>query len=248
MKKIRRLLRSIKPVRILYDEILTLRKLVRRRLYVSSKSEIEVTSNFHKLYYDSHHFGRAWAKTFWFGVPTLKCPLDMWIYQEIIYDLKPDVIIECGTAQGGSALFLASLSHLLGHGKVITIDIEDREGRPELERISYVRGSSTSEEIVEKVKSFIKDEDKVMVILDSDHTREHVLNELRMYSSFVTKGSYLIVEDTNLNGHPVVPDFGPGPMEAIEEFLKENKNFVVDRDKEHHYLTFNPKGFLRKIA
>ena len=86
-----------------------------------------------------------------------------------------------------------------------------------------------------------------MVILDSDHGKDHVLNELRTYSPFVTKGSYLIVEDTNINGHPVLHDFGPGPMEAVEDFLKENQNFTVDKSKEKFYLTFNPKGYLRKI-
>jgi len=85
-----------------------------------------------------------------------------------------------------------------------------------------------------------------MVILDSDHSKGHVLSELKIYSKFVTKGSYIIVEDTNINNHPVFPDFGPGPMEAVEEFLKENKDFSVDRSREKFYLTFNPKGFLQK--
>lgn len=86
-----------------------------------------------------------------------------------------------------------------------------------------------------------------MVILDSDHSKVHVLNELRIYSKLVTKGNYLIVEDTCINGHPVCQGFGPGPMEAVEEFLKENQDFVVDRTREKFYLTFNPKGGLRRI-
>jgi cephalosporin hydroxylase len=177
-------------------------------------------------------FGGTWADTYWLGVPVLKCPLDLWIYQEIIFEVKPDVIIECGTFRGGSALFLAHMCDLVNNGRIISIDIEYREDRPKHERITYLIGSSTSEEIVRKVKSLIRDRDKVMVILDSDHHKEHVLKELKIYSKFVTKGSYLIVEDTNINGHPVVPDFGPGPLEAVEEFLKENKNFVADRTKE----------------
>lgn len=148
---------------------------------------------------------------------------------------------------GGSALFLASMCDLVDNGKVATIDIECKEGRPTHRRITYLLGSSTSKEIVEQLRKLISDKDKVMVILDSDHHKEHVLSELRIYSEFITKGSYLIVEDTNINGHPVVPEFGPGPMEAADEFLKENKCFIVDRDKEKFYLTFNPNGFLRKM-
>jgi len=177
---------------------------------------------------------------------TRKCPLDLWIYQEIIFEVKPDVMIECGTANGGSALFLASMCDLVNNGKVITIDIEDKEGRPTHKRIKYLLGSSTSIEVVEQVRKLISDKDKVMVILDSDHSKGHVLSELKIYSKFVTKGSYIIVEDTNINGHPVFSDFGPGPMEAVEEFLKENKDFSVDRSREKFYLTFNPKGFLQK--
>ena len=85
-----------------------------------------------------------------------------------------------------------------------------------------------------------------MVDLDSDHKKDHVLQELKIWSPFVTTGNYLIVEDTDLNGHPVRPDYGPGPMEALEEFLKENKDFAVDQTREKFLLTFNPRGYLRK--
>ncbi len=86
-----------------------------------------------------------------------------------------------------------------------------------------------------------------MVVLDSDHSKENVLNELRMYDALVTENSYLIVEDTNINGHPALPEFGSGPMEAVEEFLKENKTFDVDKNKEKFFLTFNPRGYLKRI-
>ncbi len=88
----------------------------------------------------------------------------------------------------------------------------------------------------------------MLVILDSDHSKRHVLDELRTYSQFVGEGSYIIVEDTNVNGHPVLPEFGPGPMEAIQDFLKENKDFAVDGSKEKFYMTFNPKGYLRRVG
>ena len=201
---------------------------------------------FHVLFYDSQIFGKTWNNTFWLGTKTSKCPFDLWVYQEIIYDLQPDIIIECGTARGGSALYLASLCELIHNGIVITIDIVS-EARPQDNRVKYLTGSSTSGEIVGKVQDLIKDREKVMVILDSNHKKEHVLDELIIYSKFVSKNSYLIVEDTHLNNHPVLPEYGHGPMEAVTAFLKVNNDFEVDRKREKYYLTFNPNGFLRKI-
>ncbi len=202
-----------------------------------------VVDSFHRLYYESN----AFTRTSWLGVSALKCPLDLWIYQEIIHDLKPDLIIECGTASGGSALFLASICDLVGNGRVITIDIEDKPGRPQHPRITYLHGSSISPAILEQVKSAVAEEDRALVLLDSDHRKDHVLAELRAYSSFVTSGSYLIVEDTNIGGHPVAPEAGPGPMEAVDAFLAENSAFVIDEGKEKFFLTFNPRGYLKRI-
>ena len=171
----------------------------------------------------------------------------MWIYQEIFYEQKPDIIIECGTSYGGSALFLAKMCDIVENGRILTIDIIEEEERPEHNRIKYFKGSTTSNEIVEQVKKEIRKGDKVIALLDSDHRKTHVLNELRIYSNLVTKGSYLIVEDSNMNGHPVTPSSGPGPMEAVFEFLKENNDFEIDKSKEKFFMTFNPNGYLRKI-
>ncbi|MFH1943878.1 MAG: CmcI family methyltransferase [bacterium] len=231
----------------LKNELKTLRNIIYHRIYISRKTEKNNVDAFHKLYYDTHIFGKTWGNTFWLGIRARKCPLDLWVYQEIIFELKPDIIIECGTANGGGSLFLANMCDLIHHGEIITIDIEDKEGRPQHQRITYLLGSSISKEIVDQVGQRISNEDKVMVILDSDHSKDHVLKELQLYSQFVTKDSYLIVEDSNINNHPVAPDFGPGPMEAIEEFLKENKDFIVDKNREKFYMTFNPKGYLHRI-
>ena len=116
-----------------------------------------------------------------------------------------------------------------------------------MERMSYVNGCWIEDETFKEIKKNVKPDDVVMVVLDSDHTKKHVLNELHLYGKLVTLGSYLIVEDTNINGHPVASDFGPGPAEAVEEFMSENKNFVTDESKEKFYLTFNPGGYLKKI-
>ena len=232
---------------LLTTELKILRGLAYYRIFVNPKSENEIIAQFHRFYFDYQIFRGTWAKTFWFGVPVYKCPQDLWIYQEIIWELRPDIIIECGTADGGSALFMASILDLINNGDVITIDIEDRPDRPKHKRITYLVGSSTSDEVLEKVRWLIREEDSVMVVLDSDHSKAHVLDELFRYGKLVTRGSYLIVEDTNINGHPVAPYFGPGPMEAVEEFLKKNQNFAVDKGKEKFLLTFNPKGYLRKV-
>ena len=196
---------------------------------------------FHQLYFDS----AVPDKASWLGHPVLKCPLDLWVYQEIVHEVRPDVIIRCGTAYGGTALFLASMLDIAGKGKIITVDIEEKEGRPKHPRITYLHGSSTSRQVVEQIRRLIRDEDRVMVLLDSDHTKDHILAELKTYRDFVTPGGYLIVEDTII-GHPVLPDFGPGPMEAAEEFLSDNPDFASDRGREKFYLTLNPKGYLGK--
>jgi cephalosporin hydroxylase len=169
--------------------------------------------------------------------------LDLWVYQEIIFGLRPDLIIECGTASGGSALYMASILDIIGNGEAVTIDLQDSTGKPEHGRVRYLVGSTTSAEVVASVARVVESKRTVMVVLDSDHHKDHVLNELRIYSRFVTKGSYLIVEDTVI-GHPVMRDFGDGPMEAVEQFLKENSDFIVDKTREKFYLSFNPGGYL----
>jgi len=222
-------------------------KFIDRRIYINPILKTIITNQFHKLYYDSYEIGKTWLNTYWFGSIVMKCPFDLWVYQEIIYEIKPDLIIECGTAHGGSALYLASLCELLNKGKVLTIDIHNESKKPLHKRIRYLHGSSISNVIIKKVKQLSKSSKNVLVILDSDHHQEHVLQELKLYSQFVTKGNYLIVEDSNINGHPIFNKFGPGPKEAINEFLKKTDDFEVDHSREKFYLTFNPGGFLKKI-
>lgn len=225
-----------------------LRDFIYNHLYVGRQGRRNVIGEFHKLYYDSSVFGKTWEETYWLGVKTWKLPLDLWVYQEILYDTKPDVIIETGTAYGGSAHYLACLCDNLKRGRVITIDVEPHAERPQHPRITYLLGSSTADSVVSQVKESIRPAEKVMVILDSDHGKDHVLKELRIYTPLVSSGCYLIVEDTNMNGHPVYPEWGPGPMEALEEFLHENRELEIDADREKFILTFNPRGYLRKRA
>lgn len=180
------------------------------------------------------------------GVPVQKTPFDLWIYQEILHDIKPDVIVECGTAFGGSALFMADVCDLIGNGRIITVDIDPVPARPMHSRIEYILGSSIDPAVIEAVREKIKPSEKVMVVLDSAHNKDHVLSEMKLYGPMVSPGSYLIVEDGNLNGHPVMLAAGPGPTEAIKDFLDADALFEVDPSKERLMFTFNPSGYLRK--
>ena len=199
---------------------------------------------FHRLFYD---LGRqTWKRNEWLGPRAFKNPLDMWVYQELLHRVQPDLIVESGTGPGGSAHFLAGVCEEIGRGRIITIDVSIAyKHRVEHPRITYIHGSSVSDQALETV-GLAADAERVMVLLDSDHSRDHVLAELRAYAPLVTPGSYLVVEDTNINGHPVAPDFGPGPAEALEEFLRGESGFVVDRECEKFQLTFNPRGYLRR--
>lgn len=231
------------------------------------KKEIEnkIVEDFHKLYYGNG--SQTWSgNTSWLGHKILKCPLDLWIYQEIVYKIKPDIIIECGNGDAGCTLFLANiLDAIYGDssngkgtvgtvGTVIAIDTENtnhKEILPEHKRIKYIAGMSTSDDTIIQVRQIIKFPIKspMLIILDSDHHKENVLKELEIYSKFAVKDSYMVVEDTNLSGHPNFTDF-LGPWEAVEEFLSNsdnNKKFIVDSGMEKFYMTFNPRGYLKRI-
>ena len=206
----------------------------------------DIVDNFHKLYYYSSVFGMTWKNTVWVGIPIQKTPTDCFVYQEIIHAIRPDFIIETGTKVGGSALFFAHICDIINHGEVISVDKDEIEDLPQHERIHYLTGNSVDLYIINLIKEKVKDK-KVMVLLDSDHGKEHVLKELKLYNEMVSVGSYLIVEDSNCSGHPVFGIEGEGPMEAIVEFLKENNNFKINRNCEKFYLTFNPYAFLVRV-
>ena len=205
---------------------------------------MQIVDEFSELYYNSK--GQTWRNTNWIGIRTWKCPLDLWIYQEILVETKPDIIVECGTGEGGTTLYLATICNLINHGKIITIDVVERK-RLKHDRIKFILGDSISEKVVEEVLGLISGK-TVMVILDSTHVKDHVLKELEIYSKFVTRDNYLIVEDTITNGHPVRTRFGEGPMEAVTKFLSNNTSFEIDKNREKFYLTFNPNGYLRRVS
>ncbi len=207
-----------------------------------------VIQEFNRLHYNSG----VWLRTNWMGIPAQQNPCDMWTMQEIISKTRPDFIVETGTAHGGSSLFFAMiLAHVNDKGKVITVDIDPRiEGAAQFaifrKRVEVIKGDSVSSEVIDRITRRVKGH-TVLVTLDSLHTKDHVLKELKLYSKIVPINGYLIVQDTNINGHPVLPDFGPGPMEAVTEFLMDNTDFEIDRSMERHMLTYYPSGYLKRV-
>lgn len=175
----------------------------------------------------------------WLGRPIIQLPEDLIRIQELIFQIKPDVIIETGVAHGGSLVFYASIFNALGKGRVIGIDIEIRpHNRKEIEKhnlkkfITLIEGSSVDPNVLKDVKSNILEKESVMVILDSNHTKEHVLNELKIYSKFIKSGGYIVACDgimKQLNGAPRTNEDWDwnNPISAIEEFIQQNKNFEV---------------------
>jgi cephalosporin hydroxylase len=189
---------------------------------------------------------RIMGETSYFGVKTLKNPLDYWVYQEMIYAVQPDVVIEIGNNWGGSTLALAHLLDLLDKGRVIGIDIDHSKVVDKVRthpRIRLIESSAVA--ALTYVKRMIDANERVLVIEDSGHTYENTLAVLRLYSQFIRGGDYFIVEDSICH-HGLEIGPSPGPYEAIETFVNERDDFVIDRSKESFFITWNPKGFLKK--
>ncbi len=207
----------------------------------------------------SHSFAFS-EPNYWLGVKIMKNPLDLMVLQQILYEKRPDTIIECGTAYGGSAYFLASMMDILNiDGKVITIDIEpnlisehnstdivkvnDAIVKLNIERMVTVQHPKIQVITADCMEAEIpKHGPKTMVILDCHHSASHVFNELQRYSQFVSVGQYLIVEDTD---HKVNTG---GPAAAVKKFLKKNKDFVADNNREHYGISSNIGGYLIRIS
>jgi len=199
----------------------------------------------------------------WMGRPVIQYPQDMVAMQEIIWDVQPDLIIETGIAHGGSLIMYAAFMEMMGieNGHILGIDIDIREhnrveieAHPMAKRISMIQGSSIDTSTVEKVRKFAKDYERILVVLDSNHTHDHVLNELNLYNELVTKGSYCVVFDTVVEDMPEGSfpdrpwDKGDNPKTAVWEFLEENDRFEIDSNIQNKLLvTVAPDGYLKRI-
>lgn len=196
--------------------------------------------------HDVLYLSDAWTEARWLGTQALKNPLDLWVYQEIVFETRPELIVETGTYRGGSALYLASLCDLVGAGEVVSIDVEPiRADYPEHPRITYLGGrSSTDGAVVAEVRERAAGR-PLLVILDSDHSQAHVEAELAVYAPLVPVGCYVIVEDSNIGR--IRKDLMPGPLQAIETFLASTSDFEIDREREKFLITFNPSGYLKRV-
>lgn len=195
----------------------------------------------------------------WLGIPIIQLPEDILIVSELVWKIRPEVVIESGVAHGGALILYASLLELLGRGRVIGVDIEIRkynrlaiESHPMSRRISLVEGSSVDLAIVDRVKGMVAPGQRTMVMLDSNHTCDHVRRELELYAPFVSPGSYLVVFDEVMtmvadapNGKPTWS--GDNPHAAVEDFLSTHPEFVRDRAYERLQTTYCRGGFLRRL-
>ncbi|HXP31141.1 MAG TPA: CmcI family methyltransferase [Stellaceae bacterium] len=207
---------------------------------------------------DRHHWTYQWS---WLGLPIIQMPEDIVLLQEVLWQTRPTIVIETGIARGGSIVFLASILELIGEGRVIGIDIELRPHNRRAilshalaRRIELVDGSSVADEVLRQIRARIGAEDRVMVILDSNHTHEHVYRELQLYAPLVTRGQFLVVSDTVIEDIPVQEHrprpWGPGnnPSTALDSYLRESDAFARDPYFNGKLLlTSAPRGYLRRV-
>jgi cephalosporin hydroxylase len=194
----------------------------------------------------------------WMGRPVIQLPEDLIMLQEVIYRVQPDVLIETGVAHGGSGIFYASLFEAMGKGRTISIDIEIRphnrqgiEAHPLKKRVTLIERSSLEPETLREVKGMISPGERVMVVLDSNHTRDHVLRELELYAPLVTSGSYLAVADGNMDMLNDVPGgkqewVQDNPRVAVRDFLARHPEFELDPEPTRLATTYWPDGFLKR--
>jgi cephalosporin hydroxylase len=183
----------------------------------------------------------------WMGLEARKNVLDAWVYQDIVHETHPEIIIEIGNARGGSTLYLAQLLDLLGAGEVLAVDIDHSKFEARHPRISLITGDSSDPQTLAEVQRAARGR-KGLVIHDGDHSTGHVLDDLRAYREFVAVGNYLIVEDTVVDLFPAGDGLGNvnGPLPAVEQFVREDPRFMIDSSREFFVLTFNPQGYLKR--
>lgn len=210
---------------------------------------LDIGTEYCRWYWESD----IWKTTTYCGVPALKSVSDMWNYQEILFQLQPSVIIEFGVNRGGSTLFFSDLMKKTNpNGVIISVDVEDYryDEVKQCDNVVFIKDYSTSAETIRRIELIVdKHPGKIFAILDSDHSKENVLNEMISLRSVLKQGDFLLVEDGIVNGNPILEDFGEGPVEAIRKYHQLYPNdYIRDIDRESKFgFTFAPEGFLRRI-
>jgi cephalosporin hydroxylase len=233
-----------------------------RKQRIQSNGENKKLKDAAKAFNEISHTAQYSYNFSWMGRPIIQYPQDMIAMQEIIWQVKPDLIIETGIAHGGSLIYYASLLELIGKGEVLGIDIDIRshnrteiERHPMVKRITMIEDSSISDETIVKVKQVAEGKKIILVVLDSNHTHQHVKKELEFYAQFVSINSYLVVFDTIVEDLPANYfkekrpwGIGNNPQTAVDEFLISNKNFVIDDNIDNKLLiSVAPKGYLKRV-
>ena len=247
--------REWKPPHATMDDVDT-QSLARQRFEETiRRRDLEISPEQQEQFARIYHSLEIWQNTWYLGHRIWKNPCDLWMMQQIMFEVQPDYIIEAGTMYGGSAIYFAHIFEGLGlnDSKILTFDILDscqdaRETRLWKKHVEFFLTSSTDPEKVKEISERVKGK-KVLVVLDSDHSTDHVFDELMAWGPVVSPGSYIVVEDTNLDGVPVSKRFiDNGPMKAVDKFLSspEGAEFETDVLRESMLLTFNPGGWLKK--
>ena len=233
----------------------------KRRTALEMSADADLHERARQVSIDADRYGYSYQWT-WLGLPIIQMPPDIVATQEVIWAAKPQLIIETGIARGGSAILSASVLEVLGEGRVVAVDIDIRahnraaiEEHPLARRIDLIQGSSVDPEVVARVAAHAEGVERVMVVLDSNHTHEHVLAELEAYAPLVTPGQYLVVADTAVEHIPVQDHrprpWGPGnsPASALDDYLSRHPRFEPDEHVNAKLLmTSSPGGYLRCVS
>lgn len=196
-----------------------------------------------------HQDNVVFDKVHWMGVRALKNPLDCWIYQEILWETRPEVVVEIGSLHGGGTMFFCHLLDIIGAGSVVSVDVDRSVYQAKHPRLTDVTGDCADPAVAAEVARLCAGK-RAMVVHDADHNKDAVLAALRLYAGLVAVGHYLIVEDGHVDVFDPSVRLGwdrPGPLAAVREFLAEDDRFAMDRERERYLLTYNPGGFLKRV-
>jgi cephalosporin hydroxylase len=237
------------PLTVVDDETACPTEVLIKRLEQSRAEHADLLQRYHDLWYSSGH---TWHYTHFLGVGLMKCPNDIWMYQDLMSRLRPQVVIETGTYQGGSALWFAFLMDMLriDGGRVLTVDIKNyrKTWLVEHPRIFYLNGNSADPDVADDIQEVLPERGGRLVVLDSDHSAEHVRHELELYAPMLRVGDWLVVEDTNIGWTDGAGGGDRGARGGVQDYMDQHPGeFVQDLLSERYLLTMNPGGWMQRV-